>query len=73
METFDSMDKAALEAELLRLRDILDETIEERDMIFSTTGLHRSLAAHVKKYKEEIDELTEKIARVTTLLSRDEK
>lgn len=65
MKKYDTMSMEELKDELKRLNDLLDEVVEEREMIFSTTGIHRSVQYHVMKYESEINEIKDSIAYIT--------
>ena len=69
MKDYGSMSKAELNAELERLRELLEEVTEEREiMIFGTTGLHRSVAHHIEKYATELNNIKGQIDTVSSLL-----
>ena len=71
MTDYDSMSTAELNAELERLRDLLEEVTEEREMmIFGTTGLHRSVAHYIEKYAAELKKINGQIDTVTNLLEQ---
>jgi tyrosine-protein phosphatase YwqE len=64
---FDNLSREELEEKLNELKDLLDEVVEERGIILGQENLH--LSHHlVDKYKNEINEITEKISAVEDLL-----
>ncbi|WP_143162313.1 hypothetical protein [Sporobacter termitidis] len=67
MKKYDDMSTEELNNEIKRLKDLLEEVIEEREMIFSTTGIHRSVQYHVVKYETEINEIKENIDHISRL------
>lgn len=70
MCNYESMSLEELDRELNRYKDFLEEVIDEREMIFSTTGIHRVLTAKVEKYEKEISEIKEKIEDISCLIDK---
>ena len=69
MKEYADMNEAELNDELGRLKDLLEDVIEEKEWILNrTTGLHRSVSRQVQRYETEIPQIEDKIAALARLL-----
>lgn len=70
MQEYKYMDRNALLSEQARLKELLDEVKEEKDMMLGQSGQHIPTTKYVKKYKKELDEIEEKISAVKSYLAQ---
>jgi hypothetical protein len=71
MNAYEEMSKSELEAELVKLKDQLEEVLDERSLIIGPQNGHVSskyIAKHAVKYAKEIEELNANIALAEKLL-----
>jgi len=60
--------KKVLREKMSELKSLLDEVTEEREMMLGQSGQHIPATRLVKQYRDEIDEINDRIGAITCLL-----